>query len=330
MNQHPNSSNQRTSDAALFLNELRGVFLPLPTPFNSNGDVDEPALRSNIQQWNDCGIQGYVILGSTGERANLDEAESFRVIEVLRSEISDRTASLRRPSFIVGAGQQSTYSTIKEIRRIAHAADAVLVITPHFYRAAINQQSLIDHFRAVAEASPVPLILYSMPALTGVKIEPETAARLSEHENIIGIKDSSADVDGLQATIKLANKNFAVFTGNGTVFCEGLRAGARGGILAVGCVAPALCLAIYASVSSGKVELATRLQSALTPLAAAVTTKFGIGGLKAALEMRGYVGGFPRPPLKAPDEKAREEIRSCLEVSDFALLDLVTQPDVSH
>ena len=278
--------------------------------------MDEPALRANIQQWNRCGIDGYVILGSTGERVNLDEAESFRVIEILRSEIPERPD---RPAFIVGAGQQSTHGTIKEIKRIAHAADAVLVITPHFYRSAINQQTLADHYRAVADASPVPLILYSMPALTGVKIEPETAARLSAHENIIGIKDSSADITGLQETIQLTSKDFAVFTGNGTVFCEGLLAGARGGILAVGCVAPALCLAIYAAVKLGEMERAARLQAALTPLATAVTTKFGIGGLKAALEMRGYVGGMPREPLPAPDETAREEIRRCLEGADTAL-----------
>ena len=278
--------------------------------------MDEPALRENIQQWNRCGISGYIIPGSTGERVNLDEAESFRVIEILRSEIPERPD---RPAFIVGAGQQSTYGTIKEIKRIAHAADAVLVITPHFYRSAINQQTLVEYYLAVADASPVPLILYSMPALTGVKIEPETAACLSAHENIIGIKDSSADITGLQETIQLTSKDFAVFTGNGTVFCEGLLAGARGGILAVGCVAPALCLAIYAAVELGEMERAARLQNALTPLATAVTAKFGIGGLKAALEMRGYAGGLPRDPLPAPDETALEEIRRYLEGADVAL-----------
>ncbi len=194
---NPNSPSQSTSDAALSPGELRGVLLPLTTPFTASGEVDEVGLRSNIQKWNNSGIHGYVILGSTGERVNLDEGESLRIIETLRSEIPDQPGRL---SFIVGAGQQSTFSTTKEIQRIAHAADAVLVITPHFYRAAINQQSLLDHYRSVADASPVPVILYSMPALTGVKIEPETAARLSTHENIIGIKDSSADIDGSQST----------------------------------------------------------------------------------------------------------------------------------
>jgi 4-hydroxy-2-oxoglutarate aldolase len=158
-----------------------------------------------------------------------------------------------------------------------------------------------------------------MPALTGIKIEPETAALLSEHENIVGIKDSSADIGGLRETISLVRKDFAVLTGNGTVFSEALSAGALGGILAVGCVAPALCLAIYAAVAAGEVERAAALQAALSPLAAAVTVRFGIGGLKAALDIRGYDGGLPRAPLRAPDEVAGEEIRRLMEEADSVL-----------
>jgi 4-hydroxy-2-oxoglutarate aldolase len=155
-----------------------------------------------------------------------------------------------------------------------------------------------------------------MPALTGIRIEPETAALLSEHENIIGIKDSSADLEGLKETIKLVRKDFAVLTGNGTVLYEALSAGAWGGILAVGCVAPALCLEIFRAVNSGETERAAGLQSRLTPLAAAVTTRFGIGGLKAALEMKGYVGGAVRAPLRAPEDEARAEIRRCLQEAE--------------
>jgi len=302
-------------DAALDPDDLRGVFLPFPTPFNAAGELDLAGLRSNIQKWNQTGIRGYVVLGSTGERVNLSEAECFRVIEMARSEVADEPGGR---AFIVGVGQESTKSTIDEIQRVASAVrvNAVLVLTPHFYRSAITQQALVDHYRAVADSSPVRVILYSMPALTGIKIEAETAARLSEHENIIGIKDSSADIEGLQKTVNLVGEDFAVLTGNGTVFYEGLQAGARGGILAVGCVAQALCLAIFAAVESGNLDRAARLQASLAPLAAAVTTRFGIGGLKAALEIMGYVGGWPRAPLQAPDEAARDEIRKCVAAAD--------------
>lgn len=306
------------STAAQLKNRLRGLLLPITTPFHADGAVDLDGLSSNIVKWNDTGIAGYVVLGSTGERVHLDEGEYLEVISAAREAVPDDRL------FIVGAGQQSTLGTIKEIKRLAAlgSIDAVLVITPHFYRSSINQAALIAHYQAVADASPVPVILYSMPALTGIKIEPETAARLSEHENIVGIKDSSADIDGLKETIKLVGKDFAVLTGNGTVLYESLCAGAQGGILAVGCVATAHCLEIFRAVKSGETDRAAMLQARLTPLAAAVTTRFGIGGLKAALEMTGYVGGSVRAPLCAPDDAAREEIRRCLEDSEQALEEL--------
>lgn len=292
--------------------DLRGIFLPIPTPFDAASELDQRALRANIAQWNKTGISGYVILGSTGERVNLDEREYLAVIEAARAEV---TGGQDSPRFIVGAGQQSTHGTVNEIKRTAAAVslDAFLVITPHFYRASITQPALIEHYERVADESPVPVILYSMPALTGIKIEPETAARLSEHQNIIGLKDSSADIEGLKKTISMVSKDFAVLTGNGTVLHEALTAGAWGGILAVGCTAPDICLAIFLAQQSGETETAMRLQSVLTPLAAAVTTGFGIGGLKAALDMSGYLGGAVRAPLRAPAADAREEIQRCLD-----------------
>lgn len=302
--------------------KLCGVLLPITTPFHRDGAVDLSGLRSNIVKWNKTGISGYVVLGSTGERVNLNEAEQFEVVATAREEVpADRL-------FIAGVGQQSTRGTIQEIERLvrAVAVDAVLVITPHFYRPAITQAALATHYTAVADASRVPLILYSMPALTGIKIEPATAADLSQHPNIISIKDSSNDVAALQETIKLARDDFAVITGNGTVLSEALSSGACGGILAVGCVAPDLCLEIFRAVKSGEHERSKRLQGALTPLAAAVTTRFGIGGLKAALGMRGFVGGQVRAPLRAPDDEARAEIRRCLKDAEQALLVEVPSP----
>jgi 4-hydroxy-2-oxoglutarate aldolase len=300
------------SQSSALLPKLHGILLPLPTPFNDSEDVDARALQTNIEQWNQTGIAGHVVLGSTGERVNLDEREYLQVIEVARAVVPANLA------FIVGAGQQSARGTINEIKRVAAtvAVDAFLVITPYFYRSSISQQALIAHYESIADASPAPVILYSMPALTGIKIEPETAARLSEHENIIGIKDSSADLEGLRETIKLVRNDFVVLTGNGTVLYEALSAGARGGILAVGCVAPALCLAIAHAVRSGETSTAAMLQSKLTPLAEAVTIRYGIGGLKAALEMKGYLGGAVRAPLRSPDKEARAEIRRCLEAAE--------------
>src|SRR5438105_870830 len=286
---------------------LHGLLLPITTPFTEAQDIDRDGLAKNLAGWNDSGITGYVVLGSTGERVNLDEREYLQVIEATRYAVP------RTLSFIVGAGQQSTRSTSREIDRAVEAgADAVLVITPNYYRSAITQEALIDHYTIVADASKVPVILYSMPDLTGIKIEPDTAARLSKHDNIIGLKDSSNDVAKLRETIQLCRSDFAVMIGNGTVFADALRAGACGGILAVGCVAPELCLEIYRAVQNKEDDHATELQNRLTPLARAVTKTYGIGGLKAALEMVGYVGGAVRAPLKRASEEAGAEIAQLL------------------
>jgi 4-hydroxy-2-oxoglutarate aldolase len=302
-------SNRYNAAATMPIN-LNGILLPITTPFGDDGAIDLAGLSANINKWNESGISGYVILGSTGERVNLDEREYVDVIEAARPEVP------RGMTFIVGTGQQSTRGTIDEIDRATRAgAEAVLVITPHYYGSAITQKALITHYRAVADASPVPIILYSMPDLTGITIQPETAAALSEHANIIGIKDSSADVAQLAETVKLVRPEFAVLIGNGTVLCDALQAGATGGILAVGCVAAELCFEIFRAVSAGDIERASALQKKLTPLARAVTKTYGIGGLKAAMELVGFAGGGVRAPLEMPNKEARSEIEGLLRTS---------------
>jgi 4-hydroxy-2-oxoglutarate aldolase len=293
----------------LSVQALRGILLPTTTPFDADGQILSTAIRSNLLAWNATGVIGFVVLGSTGERVHLDQREYLQTIETSRAAVPDGLV------FIVGAGQQSTLGTIREIKKAAESgADAVLVITPNYYRSAINQETLIGFYTAVADAAPVPVLLYSMPALTGIKIEPQTIVRLSEHPNIIGVKDSSNDIAGFSETVRLCPEDFAVMTGNGTVLLDALQAGATGGILAVGCVVPKACVEIFRAFKEGKVEHAARLQSKLTPLAAAVTTRFGIGGLKAALDMAGYAGGSVRAPLQAANEDARAEIAAMLEV----------------
>jgi 4-hydroxy-2-oxoglutarate aldolase len=289
---------------------LKGLLLPVTTPFQDDEAINLAGLKANIGKWTKAGVDGFVLLGSTGERVNLDEHEYSEVIEAARAAVPETL------TFIVGAGQQSTRGTLKEIERAATAgAEAVLVITPSFYKSALTQDALVKHYQAIADASAVPVILYSMPDLTGIKIEPDTAARLSEHPNIIGMKDSSNEVAKFGETVNMVGKDFAMMIGNGTVFSEALQAGARGGILAVGCAAPDLCLEIYRAFQSDELDRASALQEKLTPLARAVTRTYGIGGLKTAMEMAGYVGGAVRAPLRLPDEEACAEIKSLLQAA---------------
>lgn len=288
---------------------LRGILLPTITPFTASEEIDIEASISNIRRWARTGISGFVLLGSTGERVHLDEPEYLRVLETARAEIP------RGLAFIAGAGQHSVAGTIREIQKAAElGADAVLVITPHYYRAAMTQETLVSYYTAVADAARVPVLLYSMPALTGIKLEPSTIARLSEHPNIIGVKDSSNDVSSFAETVKVCPPDFAVLTGNGTVLLDTLRAGATGAILAVGCVVPEMCVELFNAFHRDDQQHASALQAKLTPLATAVTTKFGIGGLKAALDMAGYHGGAVRAPLQSPDNSARHEIAALLNV----------------
>jgi 4-hydroxy-2-oxoglutarate aldolase len=286
---------------------VEGICLPLTTCFDANEDLDLIGLSANIRRYNHSGILGYVVLGSTGERVNLNEEEYLRVVETARAHTP------RSMTFIVGAGQQSTRGTINEVRAAANAgADAILVLTPYFYRSAITQDTLVTYYNRVADSSSIPVVLYSMPALTGIKIQPETIARLAQHPNIIGVKDSSNDIEGFQQTVELCPKDFAVLTGNGTVLFDALKSGATGGILAVGCAVPEVCVEIFQLFQQGEIERAGQLQSKLTPFAAAVTTRFGIGGLKAALDRSGYVGGVVRRPLAAPNEEQCAEILELL------------------
>jgi 4-hydroxy-2-oxoglutarate aldolase len=288
--------------------KLKGILLPTTTPFGPAGEIDFSSLRSNLDKWSQTGVTGFVLVGSTGERVHLDGREYFQTIETARAATSNDLA------FIVGAGQQSTLGTINEIKNAARAgADAVLVITPHFYRTVITQETLVSYYMAVADEAPIPVMLYSMPPLTGIKIEPETVARLSQHTNIIAVKDSSNDIAGFSQTVKLCSSDFAVMSGNGTVLLDALRAGATGAILAVGCVVPEVCVDVFRAFHAGEEERASLLQSKLTPLATAVTTKFGIAGLKAALDLAGYRGGNVRAPLRAAHEAARAEIASLLD-----------------
>src|ERR1700738_641685 len=293
---------------------LNGILLPVTTPFLATEALDSEGLTTNLRAWNETGVVGYVALGSTGERANLDEREYLQVIETARRAVP------KNLPLIAGAGQQSTRGTISEIERAAKAgAEAVLVITPSFYKSAITQEALVRHYLAVADVSPVPVILYSMPDLTGITIEPETAARLSRHRNIIGMKDSSADIPKFAEAVRLVPEDFAMMIGNGTVLCDALQSGGRGGILAVGCVVPGLCVEIYRAVQAADITRAKSLQDKLTPLARAVTKTYGIGGLKSAMQLAGLVGGSVRAPLQRPGEAAVAEIEQMLNQANDTL-----------
>lgn len=289
--------------------QLRGVMPPVTTPF-LDGDLAVNKLKENLRLWNRTAMAGYVILGSNGEAVSLSEAEKMEVLEAAREAIPETKL------MVVGTGHESTRETIRFTQAAARlGADYALVVTPAYFRGSMRPQVLQDHFTAVAEASPIGILLYNVPKFTGLNMPANLVARLSEHPNILGIKDSSGHIGQLSEIIHLSKGGFAVFVGSAPVFFPALCVGAVGGILAVANAAPEACLRIQARVSDGRLEEARELQNRLTPLAKAVTEIHGIGGLKRAMDLAGYFGGDPRAPLKSPGPEIDGDLERMLALA---------------
>lgn len=288
---------------------VSGVFPPISTPFDDRGDVDRAALQSNVRRWLTTGVRGIVALGSNGEAPLLDEYESDLVIGAVR-EIVPRERLL-----IAGSGRESTRATIAASQRAAAlGADAVLVRTPSYFKPRMTRDAFIAHYNAVADAVTVPVLLYNYPAVTGVTFTPDTVAALARHPNIAGIKETTTDAGQIGAYIDAARgEAFSVLAGSAPGFYAALCLGARGAILAAACVLPKACVALLEAFERGAHDEARELQRRILPVAAAVTSGFGVPGLKAALDLTGFVGGAPRPPLAPASPEAITSLRATLD-----------------
>jgi 4-hydroxy-2-oxoglutarate aldolase len=291
------------------LMNLGSVFPPMPTPFE-NGDLNIPAIGATIARWMAAGLGGVVVLGTNGEAALLDDEESDRVVRAARPHVPDDRV------LIAGVGRESTRATVAAADRAAKAgADAVLVRTPSFYRAHVPTSAIAAHYTAVADASRVPVLLYNFPAFTGVTLSPDLIGRLAQHSNIVGIKETSTDGAQFVDMAAVVPERFTILAGSAPGAYTGLCAGARGAILAIACVLPELCLELVAHARAGRYPEALATQQRLTPIARAVTTGFGVAGLKAAMALAGYTGGDPRPPLSPLTPDALEKIRMLLHAA---------------
>ena len=290
--------------------KLSGVMPPIATPFKE-GKLASDKLKGNFQKWNKTGLSGYLILGSNGEAVYLNEKEKIKAVEISRESIPASKIML------VGTGMESTEETIRFTNQVARrGADCALVVTPSYFKGSMKPHILYEHFISVADSSRIGILLYNVPQYTGINLEPESVARLSEHPNILGIKDSSGNIGQLGEIVHLSRKGFAVFVGSAPVFFPALCVGAVGGILAVANVAPQACVRIQNLFAEKKFDDARESQGRLTPLAKAVTTKYGIGGLKMAMDLAGYFGGHPRLPLKRPGPEVEEELKELLQSLD--------------
>lgn len=295
--------------------DLVGIFPPVPTPFNESGEVALDKLASNLEKLAVTALTGFVILGSNGEYVYLDDAEKYAMFETARKAIPANRL------FLAGTGAESTRATLRLTLAAAEAgADAVLVNTPSYYKPAMTHAALVKHYTTLAEASPIPVILYNMPAYTGLDLTTETILELAEHPNIIGLKESSANVVKIGEVAMAVSKrkqDFKVLAGSASFLQPALAVGASGGILASANVAPELCLKIY-EATTGRDAAATALQHCLLPLNASVTTRFGVAGLKYAMSQVKLYGGPVRPPLLPATTTAQSEIDKILVQLDQA------------
>lgn len=286
---------------------LRGVLVPVTTPFDPvTGDVAPVPLRANARAFLAAGVQGIVAAGSTGEASLLDEAEFRQLVEWLRDVVPpERT-------LVVGAGRESTRATIEACRVAGEfGADAVLVRAPAYYGASLSPDALTDHFRRVADGSPVPLLVYNIPKYTHVALADRLLAGLAEHPNVAGVKDSSGDLKNFAAYAE-ATPGWAHFMGSGSHFYAALELGAAGGILAVANPATALAGAVWDAWVTGDRAVAGAAQERLTPINKLVVGELGVPGVKAALDVVGRVGGPVRAPLADLGDRDRHRIAVAL------------------
>ena len=293
---------------------LDGVYLPVTTPFDSTtGDVDLEGFASNLAMWCSHPIAGVVVGGSTGELALLEEDEVVALVARAARARRDGTA------LIVGTGAESTRATVRRCREAAsEGADAVLVKPPSYYRGRMSPEALHGFFSEVADASPVPVILYHVPKFVPVEVVPDLAGELVRHPNIAGIKDSSGDMHNLGALCEAVGDRGAVVVGAGTLLYPGLEIGARGGIIAVGLLAAAAACELHRTFKAGRSAEAGRLQERIGPLHKKVVAGIGVPGVKYGLDRLGFVGGLPRPPLLPLTDRERSEVEAALEAAGFA------------
>lgn len=286
---------------------LCGVFPPIPTPFDSNGDVAYQALVENLERWNQYDLAGYVVLGSNGEAPYLAIDEKVRVWEAARQAIPAGKL------LIAGSGCESTRQTIHLTKEAARAgADAALVVTPHYYNTRMTAAALVQYYEAVADSSPIPILIYNVPKFTAVNLDAQAIARAAHHPNIVGIKDTSGNLVQLAEIVRLATPGFQVLAGSAGFLLAGLAVGAIGGILALANIAPIEAIEIYRLFEAGEWGQAADLQRRMIPVNAAVTAGYGIAGLKAALDMLGYYGGPVRSPLQSLTEGEKQGLREIL------------------
>lgn len=286
---------------------IGGILPALVTPFASDESVSFAAVRENIRLYNQTSLAGYVVLGSTGESVMLSHDEADGVL------VAAKEAAAPDKLLVAGTGAESTAETIERTRRAAtFGYQFALVKTPYYYKPAYRAETYLRHYRAVADASPIPILLYSVPQFTGITLETPEILKLSDHPNIVGIKDSSGNIERAGELVAAARSDFAVLTGGAAVVYPALAVGARGAILALAAVLPEKCTELFDLVQQGQHARARQLQQFLVQASKTIVSDNGVPGVKYAMDLRGYQGGLARLPLLPLSEERKRSIAAVI------------------
>jgi 4-hydroxy-2-oxoglutarate aldolase len=287
--------------------DFSGVYAALTTPFAADDSVAIAHLKQNIQRYNATGLAGYAVQGSTGESVLLSRAEWDSVL------VAAKEAASPQKKLLAGTGVESTAETISRTKRAAELGyHAALVKTPYYYKPVYKPEVFIAHYRRVADASPIPVLLYSVPQFTGISLEAPEVAVLAEHPNIVGIKESSGHVQRVGEMIAATPASFQVLTGGAGVLLPSLTVGAKGAILALASALPEKCAELYELTRRGQLETARELQKALLRASRLIVSELGIAGVKFVMDQRGYYGGQPRLPLLPVADAAKKRVLELL------------------
>ena len=301
--------------------DLSGVLVPCTTPFDPvTGDVDLVGFRANVRSFMAHPVRGIVVGGSTGEAVLLDEDERVLLLEGARDLVPDDRL------VIAGTGAESTRATIRRCEVSAgKGADAVLVQPPAFYRGAMTDTALLEHYRAVAAASPIPVIVYQVPLrMSTLELSINLVAELAKIPNVLGIKDSRGSLELVAELVDRTPDAFQVLVGSGAALYGGLELGAVGGVLGVANLAPGPAAAIHAAHKAGDSAEAGRFQEAVAPVHTEIVAALGVPGVKAGLDLLGLRGGDPRPPLRPLPDGKREDVASVLDRAGLEAVEVET------
>ena len=290
------------------MRQLAGILGPVVTPFDAGtGDIVIDRFTANIQAHLAAGLDGILVAGSTGEAALLEESERRQLLDAARAVTPEDRLLL------AGVGGESTRITIRRATDAKTAgADAVLVVSPHYYTSSMTRDVLRDHFVRVADGSPIPVLLYNIPKYAHFALQPDLVAELAQHPNIHGMKDSAGDLNMLAEYVNSQSPTFVVLTGHGPTFAQAIALGVRGGILGVSLFAAELSREVHDAAVRGDVQAARRLQDRLAPPAREIVGDLGVPGVKVALDAIGLHGGPPRSPLQPLSDTGRARVAELL------------------